>query len=64
MTTSCFELSKEQQAILVSFARKLKQLETVKSGRPQTIMVVIDPDWAASFWHGTPAGRTGCSPKN
>lgn len=51
------ELTKQQEAIVVSFCRKLKQLETNKNGRPQTIMVLIDPNGTATFWHGVPAGR-------
>jgi len=51
-------LTQQQQEIVYSFIRKLRQVNAAQNGRAQTIMVMLMPDGSAVFWHGVPAGVT------
>lgn len=51
-------LTPQEREIVLSFIRKLRQVDAAHSNRAQTIMVMIVPDGTAVFWHGVPAGVT------
>lgn len=51
-------LTPQQREIVLSFIRKLRQVEAAQGNRAQTIMVMLLPDGTAVFWHGVPAGVT------